>query len=185
MQLTISLRRRLGWAGAILLLALGTAGLWTMRATHAISLSQAGIQSGLDRQFGKEIAVNGPSHLLLQSIRVKSAMVTLRDGKASFDVNLSGVLRNGKSFGIEATAAGLPEYADGALFFQPQNLDVRRLTYEGESAAEFVSRVAGNHVASEKARALLNEKARMADGWANAAAENALRAFCWSAPSIG
>lgn len=188
MNSTIFASRRLGWLAAAALLALGVAGLWTVKATHEISLTQADIQAHIDRQLGKEIAIKGAPGApgaLLQSIRIKSATVTLRDGKAALAADIEGALRTGKSFEIEASALGTPKYAEGALYFDPEKVDVRRLTYEGQSLADLVSRLARSHVADvagEKARVFLEEKARKADDWATAAVDAALRRFLEERP---
>lgn len=174
--------RRYGWIAATLLIALGAAGLWTLAATHEISLSATELQSRIDDRLPKEIAVKGPAQALLQSASVKSATVSLRDGKAALAFGVEGKLRTGKIFEIEASALGVPKYAEGALYFEPEKIDVSRLAYGGESAAELVARVARGHVADEKLRALIEEKARKADDWTARIVDAVLRRYLEERP---
>lgn len=174
--------RRYGWITAALLIAPGAAGLWTVAVTHEVSLGARDVQSRIDDRLPKEIAFKGPAQALIQSASVKSATVSLHDGKAALAFAIEGRLRTGKSFEIEATAQGVPTYAEGALYFQPEMLDVRRLAYDGESVADFAAGVARSRVANEKFRALIEEKVRKADHWAAKAADAVLRRYLEERP---
>lgn len=178
----VSLPKRFSWLGAALLLMLGAAALWGVKATHAMSFAQAELQERIDRQLGRDIAIKGPAQALLRSIRMKKAALTLHDGKAAIAFELGGELRTGRNFEMAGTAVGAPAYAGGALYFHPEQIDVRRLSYEGQSVADLVARVARSHVATEKARDFLEDKARKADVWAVTAAEAALRRFLEEQP---
>lgn len=167
-------RRRLGWGGVLLLLTLGAGCLWTVKGQHEISLGQEEIQRRIDRALDKDIMIDGPAAALLKSVRVKSATVALRDGKAWFAFDVEGVLRAGKSFELAATACGAPTYAGGALYFEPERIDVQRVALEGRSAADLAARLAPGPVA--------REIARRADQGAAAAAEAAIRRFLAERP---
>jgi hypothetical protein len=174
--------RRFGWVGALLFLALGAGLIWSVRATHEIALAQTEIQNSIDARLGKEIPVEGAAQPLLRSIRIQRATVTLGDGKAALAVEMEGALRAGKSVEIDVAALGVPRYAEGALYFDPEQVNVRRLSYEGASASELVSRLARGLGANDKARAFLEGKAQKADDWALAAAQTALRRFLEERP---
>ncbi|QGM98458.1 DUF1439 domain-containing protein [Methylocystis parvus] len=173
--------RRYGWLLAALLLALGGAGLWTISATHDVSLSESELQSRIDSQLPKDVALKGAAQTLLQSVSVKSANVQLRDGKAALAFDVEGWLRNGKSVEIEASALGVPKYAEGALYFAPEKIDVGRLAYQGENASELVGRLAGK-LGNDKLRAALEAKAQKADDWAATAVDAALRRYLEERP---
>ncbi|MGD9657090.1 MAG: hypothetical protein AB7U61_05515 [Methylocystis sp.] len=167
--------RRYGWLLALLLLTLGAAGIWSVAATHEISIMASEIQSRINSRLPKEIALTGPARAIVQSVIIRSATVDLKDGKAALAVGLQGLLRTGKSFEIEANALGVPKYAGGALYFEPEKVDIRRLAYEGASATDLADRIAGGHLGNEKLRAVIKEKARKLDDWAARAATAALR----------
>jgi hypothetical protein len=166
--------RRYGWLLALLFLALGAAGLWTVSTTHDISLTANEIQSRIDGALPREIALKGPAQALVPSVIAKSATVDLKDGKVALAVALEGRLRNGKSFEIEAKARGVPKYDDGALYFEPEKVDISRLAYEGQSASELVGRLAGK-LGDGKLRDALEAKAQKLDDWAEKAADAAIR----------
>lgn len=166
--------RRYGWLLALLFLTLGAAGLWTVSATHDISLAASEIQSRIDGHLPREIALKGPAQALVPSVTAKSATVDLKEGKVALAVALEGRLRNGKSFEIEANALGVPKYDDGALYFEPQKVDIRRLAYDGQSASELVGRLAGK-LGDGKLREAVEAKAQKLDDWAEKAADAAIR----------
>lgn len=174
--------KRGGWAGAVLLLAIGVAGLWAMRATYEISLTQQEIQSRIDAKLGQELPVKGPAQAIVRSLRVKAAQLVLAGGSATIDLDIEGALRNGKSFEIAASTQGAPTYSDGAIYFTPTKIDTTKITYEGASVSELAGRLSDRLPIGEKARQLVEDKAHQADGWAQAAAEAAMRRFLEERP---
>jgi len=173
--------RRYGWLLAALFFVLGAAGLWTISATHDVSLSEGELQSRIDSQLPKEIALKGAAQTILPSAIVKSANIHLRDGKAALAFDIEGRLRNGKSVEIEASALGVPKYAEGALYFDPEKIDVARLAYQGETASDLAGRLAGK-LGNEKLRAAIEAKAQKADDWASTAVDAALRRYLEERP---
>ncbi len=173
--------RRYGWLIAALLLIFGAAGVWTVAATHDISLSESERQSRIDSQLPKEIALKGPAQALVQSATVKSATVDLKGGKVALAIKLEGLLRSGKGFELEATTIGVPKYVDGALYFEPEKVDVSRLAYEGQSASDLVGRLAGK-LGDGKFRDAIEAKAQKLDDWAAKAADAAIRKFLEERP---
>lgn len=168
--------RRHGRLFAALLLVLGAAGIWTVAATHEASLTESDLQARIDNALPREIALKGAAQALLQSISVESARIQLRPGKASFAFGIEGRLRNGKRVDIEATALGVPKYEDGALFFAPETINVGRLAFQGESASDLAGHFAGK-LGNDSLRAVVEEKARKADDWAQKSVEAALRRY--------
>jgi hypothetical protein len=167
---------------AALFLALGAAGLWGVAGVHDASLPQGVLQQAIDGALPKEITPKGAVKTLVRAVVLRAARIEVKDGKTAVVAELDGELRNGKSFAIAARALGTPVYAEGALYLSPEAVEVSRLTYNGETAAERVARVARGHVASEAARAVVEEQARKADDWAQSTAEAALRLYLAERP---
>jgi hypothetical protein len=173
---------RRGWAGALVLLALGGAGLWTLRAPHEIAVTQQEIQARLDGAAGREIALTGSAHAFIPSLQFKSAEIVLIAKEATIAFEIEGRLRTGRNFTLAAMAQGTPTYVDGAIYFEPSNIEATKLAYAGSSVADLVRDHANNPALGDKARKLLANAAGKIDAWAQTAAETAMRQFLESRP---
>jgi hypothetical protein len=169
------LSRRTSWAGAAALFLLGVGGLWTVYGTHAVSLDEGRIQTVIDKELGREIPVKGAASLLVRSVRGKSASVRIRGGRAAVLLGVEGALRNGKKFTLTASASGVPRYSSGEFYFEPEQVEVQNLAYEGASAAELISRLGALHLANPRMRRLIEDKAQKLEEWAMVVAQNAAK----------
>jgi cell division protein FtsB len=170
----INMRRRLYWAAAAALSLLGAIGILGVYATHTVALDEREIQTVLDKETDKDFPVNGAASAVVKSVRAKSATVRIRDGRATFAVDVEGLLRNGRTFALTATARGAPRYVDGAFYFQPEQVEVRNLSYENINASDALAQL-GARLGKSKIGQLIESNAQLAQQWATGIAETAAR----------
>jgi hypothetical protein len=169
------LGRRLSWIAAAALLLLGAIGLWGVYGTRTVSLDETRIQTVVAKEVGKEFPLKGAPALLVKSVSAKSATVRIRDGQATILVGVEGALRSGKKFGLTAFARGVPRYSAGEFYFEPEKVEVRDFTYENMNLGEALTQLGFRSLANSKIGQLIQSKAQLAEEWATAVAETAVR----------
>jgi hypothetical protein len=83
-----------------------------------------------------------------------------QDNRVVALIDVEGTLRTNKAFTLTAYAIGVPTYSSGELFFESDKIEVQKFAYEGSTPTDLFSRFAKRHVSDDKARQLVEDKAR-------------------------
>lgn len=167
-------RKLLGWISVPALLLLGCAGFWTLYGTHEIALTQAQIQSRLDKQMGKDLPLKGAAQTLVKSVQAKNGAVQIGADQVTISFDIEGVLRNGKTFSVSATSVGAPQYVSGEFYFEPSKVEIENFTYENSRPADIASRL-GKFLGEGAAKRVIEGQAQRAEDWVTTLAENTVK----------
>lgn len=158
-------RRHLLWALAAVLVVVAGAFLFTVFGTHRITLTEAQVQERVAPQIGKEFPVKGKAGLLIKTVTIENAEVGIGDGLVSVLFTVQGSLRLEKEFTLTAFAVGVPEYASGAFYFRPSQVEVREFAYQGNTPGEAIKNFADKYITNEGLNALVTDSAGKVEEW--------------------
>lgn len=156
-------------------MALGAAGLLTLRAPQEVAFTQAQLQKRIDPLLNKDLPLNGPAAEIVASLQARRLNVTIAEGRVDLAALLQGKLIIGPAFSAAASLRGKPVYDDGAFYFQPEDVRLEKFALgdEGRLAGALagLARLAGPGAAE-----LVDKKRRELEGAAKGLAENAIKA---------
>jgi len=109
-------------AAALVAIALGVAGLLTLRAPQAIAFTQAQLQSRIDPLLNRELPLKGPAADLVASLEARAVAVTIAGGHVDVAFRIEGRPVVGPRFSLAATMRGAPRYDEGAFYFDPEEI---------------------------------------------------------------
>ena len=157
---------------AVSLVALGIGGLLTLHAQQEIVFGQADLQPRLDQLLNKELPIKGPASDIVTSLQARAAHVSVADGRVDVNFVLQGKLVFGQGFSLAASMRGAPRYADGAFYFEPEEVRLVKFVLGAEGALNGVlGRLAGAGAADA-----LQQKTRGLEAAAQQLAQNAMKA---------
>lgn len=145
-------KRKLLWAGVLVLFLISIVCLWGLYGTHSVSLTEVQVQERINTQLGKEFKLRGKASILVKSVSVKGAIVHIADEKLTTLVDVYGTLRTGQKFTLTTYAVGIPAYSGGQFFFKPSAIEVRKFALEETVQSRALARLTERYLSDEQAR---------------------------------
>jgi hypothetical protein len=152
--------RTVNFAAAAVALALGAAGLLTLRAQHEIALTGPQIEQRLQPLLNRELPIKGVAEDLVVSLQAHDAKVNIADGRVDIVASLQGRLVVGPSFAVAAAMRGAPRYDDGAFYFDPEEVKVALIGLSGDGGLGSALKSGLARLAGPKAAELVDKKSQ-------------------------
>ncbi len=166
---------RLKMLVALAAMALGAAGLLTLRAPQEIAFTQAQLQKRIDPLLNKDLPLKGEAAEIVASLQARVINVTIAEGRVDIAALLQGRLVIGPAFSVAVSLRGKPVYDDGAFYFEPEDVRLEKFSLgeEGKLAGALagLARLAGPGAAD-----LIDKKRREFEGAAKGLVEHAIKA---------
>jgi hypothetical protein len=160
---------------AFAVMAMGAAGLMTLRAPQEVAFTQAQLQKRIDALLNKDLPLKGPAAEIVASLQARMVNVSIAEGRVDIAALLQGKLILGPAFSVAASLRGKPIYDDGAFYFEPEDVRLEKfaLGEEGKIAGALagLARLAGPGAAE-----LIDKKRRELEGAAKGLVEHAIKA---------
>ncbi len=160
---------------AFAVMAMGAAGLMTLRAPQEVAFTQAQLQKRIDALLNKDLPLKGPAAEIVASLQARMVNVTIAEGRVDIAALLQGKLILGPAFSVAASLRGKPIYDDGAFYFEPEDVRLEKfaLGEEGKIAGALagLARLAGPGAAE-----LIDKKRRELESAAKGLVEHAIKA---------
>ena len=160
---------------ALAVMALGAAGLLTLRAQQEVAFTPAQLARRVEPLLDRELPLKGTAAEIVASLQARKLDVAIADGRIDIGLLLQGRLVIGPPFSVAASLRGTPRYEDGAFYFQPE--DVRLENFAIGEDGKLVEALAGlARLAGPGAAGLIEKKGREFERVAKGLAENAIKA---------
>jgi hypothetical protein len=112
-----------------------------IQSDHIVSLTEAQIQSQIDRREEIEIPAHGVASVLLKSVKAQAITVRLHDGAVEFSCRAVVALRLGKEATFDVSTVGAPRYSDGEFYFDPTKVVISNLNLPTNAILEALKHI--------------------------------------------
>jgi hypothetical protein len=160
---------------AFAVMALGAAGLLTLRAPQEVAFTPAQLARRVEPLLNRDLPLKGTAAEIVASLQARKLDVAIAGGRIDIGVLLQGRLVIGPPFSVAASLRGTPRYEDGAFYFQPE--DVRLENFALGEDGKLAGALAGlARLPGPGAAGLIEKKGREVERVAKGLAENAIKA---------